>query len=374
VRAQHSVRYSRLRILQSEVLIYQVIPAFWSHIRGLNLIGILPAVWLPGNLAANLPTAIREFWTGQKLGWSVLARVADYAKWTTYILFGFGASDSRVVAATVVSGEYTSTRSIFDLTAGTVTFKLEFFSPVGPKNYVRQRLPFSYLTVTASSSTGVLVQVYSAIDKSFTRNFDSAPQIILTQTTFGKTSIYEWTPSTPQVFQEKDQFVQWGTVVFASRESDGSKGLTHTAGPRDSVRGHFVSNGTLRNPNTNVRADTITAYSHDLGMVTSASSVTFAIGHFHEDAINYLGAHRTPYFRCAYSNSTSALLHFWTTMPLHIQIYLRSRASCMISKSPPVGRSTEPYLLSPFTRSSAQLRLRSQAAQTQPTRSISSSS
>lgn len=265
---------------------------------------------MPGNLAADLPTAIPEFWTGQKLGWCVLARVEENGKCTTYALFGFGANDANVVPATVVSGEYTSTRSIFVLTAGPVTFNLEFFSPVDPKNYVRQSLPFSYLTVSASSSTGVPVQVYSAIDKSFTGNFDADPQIRLTQTTAGKTSFYEWGPNNPEIFKEKEEFAQWGSVVFASRESQGSKALTHSAGPRDTIRGQFVQSGNLSNPSTEVKADTITAYAHDLGTVTSPSSVTFAIGHYHEDGINFLGAHRTPFFRSKYPDCVSALVHF----------------------------------------------------------------
>ncbi|KAF2498472.1 glutaminase [Lophium mytilinum] len=268
------------------------------------------SVWLPGNLATNLPTAVPEFWTGQKLGWSILARVEENNKWTTYSLFGFGGGDANVVAATVVSGEYTTTRSTFVLTAGAAKFSLEFFSPVDPKNYVRQSLPFSYFTVTVASSKGVPVQVYSAIDKSFTGNFDANPQISLTQTTSGKTSIYEWTPSKPQVFVEKNNAAQWGTVVFASRQSDGSKSFTYSAGQRDTIRGQFVNFGKLSNASTTVAADTITAYAHDLGNVTSAACVTFAIGHYHEDAINYLGAHRTPYFRSVYPNSVSALIHF----------------------------------------------------------------
>lgn len=52
-------------------------------------------------------------------------------------LFGFSGNDASITPAQVVSGEYTSTRTIFVVTTGKATFTLEFFSLVLPKNYVR---------------------------------------------------------------------------------------------------------------------------------------------------------------------------------------------------------------------------------------------
>jgi hypothetical protein len=81
---------------------------------------------LPGSEAANLSPDIPEFWTGQKSGWSVLARVKESNEWTAYSLFGFSGNDASITPAQVVSGEYTSTCTIFVVTAGKATFTLEF--------------------------------------------------------------------------------------------------------------------------------------------------------------------------------------------------------------------------------------------------------
>jgi hypothetical protein len=51
------------------------------------------------------------------------------------------------------------------LKAGDAMVSLDFFSPVSPKNHVRQSLPFSYLTASVSTKAGAKTQVYSDIDE-----------------------------------------------------------------------------------------------------------------------------------------------------------------------------------------------------------------
>lgn len=95
--------------------------------------------WLPGNLVANLPSAPPQFWTGKELAWSVIAKVDGKA----YSLFGVTDRIDGVTEAQVASAKFTSTHSIFTLRAGSLSFELDFFSPVSPENLLRQSLPFS---------------------------------------------------------------------------------------------------------------------------------------------------------------------------------------------------------------------------------------
>ena len=46
------------------------------------------------------------------------------------------------------------------LDVGAAIFSIHFFSPVASKNFLRQSLPFSYVTVSATSD----VQLFSAVD------------------------------------------------------------------------------------------------------------------------------------------------------------------------------------------------------------------
>ena len=59
--------------------------------------------WLPGNQTANLPYAIPQFWNGENLTWSIMARVDGQ----TYSLFGVPDPVSGVNAGSFRSADYT---------------------------------------------------------------------------------------------------------------------------------------------------------------------------------------------------------------------------------------------------------------------------
>lgn len=101
------------------------------------------SAWMPGPFVANLPSNSPQFWAGQNLTWSVIARVDN----TTFNLFGVPDAADGTKSAVVQSAEYTSTHSIFILKAGDAKLTLDFFSPVSPSNYLRQSLPFSKQTL-----------------------------------------------------------------------------------------------------------------------------------------------------------------------------------------------------------------------------------
>jgi hypothetical protein len=95
-------------------------------------------LWVPGNRVDALPSASAQFWTGVDVTWSIIARVDGVA----YGLFGVPQHIEQLRRATVVRATYTSTHTTFSLTAASVSFELDFFSPVSPTDYVRQSLPF----------------------------------------------------------------------------------------------------------------------------------------------------------------------------------------------------------------------------------------
>lgn len=121
--------------------------------------------WFPGDQVENIGTSRAEFWAGAKLTWSVLARVDGI----TYNLFGVEFPESNTQNCTVVSAEYTASHTKLTVNAGDVRFLLDFLSPVNPKDYLRQSLPFSYLTV---SVIGILnrksssIQIYNNVNNS----------------------------------------------------------------------------------------------------------------------------------------------------------------------------------------------------------------
>lgn len=95
---------------------------------------------MPSDRVEQLPYADSQFWRGEELGWAVMVRIDGQA----YSLMGVpDLEDSDILPAKVRRAEFTSTHSLFDLTAGGLGLTLDFFSPVSPSNYVRQSLPFS---------------------------------------------------------------------------------------------------------------------------------------------------------------------------------------------------------------------------------------
>lgn len=97
------------------------------------------STWMPGSFVDDLPSSEPQFWAGQSLTWSIMARVDGVA----YNLFGLPDPEEDTKQAVVKSAEYTATHSTFVLDAGFASIKLDFFSPVSPSNYLRQSLPFS---------------------------------------------------------------------------------------------------------------------------------------------------------------------------------------------------------------------------------------
>ena len=252
----------------------------------------------------DLPSATPQFWFGNNITWSVLARVDG----TAYSLFGASGGPQ---AATVLSGEYTSTRSTFTLSAGNANFILDFLSPVAPKDYVRQSLPFSYLTVSASGANGNTpsVQVYTDIDDSWL-GIDSSVSYNLSTT--GPTSLYQWVANGQATYtQSPNEQALWGTVVYASRPGCNNASLTAATGAMSDVRNQFTSSGKLDGTTPGWASGSVSAFSHNLGSVSAGgSNVTYAIGVARDQAVSYLGADWTHYYRATYPDIPSAVDHF----------------------------------------------------------------
>ncbi|TKA75508.1 hypothetical protein B0A49_05421 [Cryomyces minteri] len=188
--------------------------------------------WLPGNLAANLPSAVPEFWAGQRLTWSLLARVDG----VTYSLFGVPVPEYGVQPGSAIRGDFTPTRTTFVVTAGNGRFVLDFLSPVSPKDYVRRSLPFSYLTISASGFGGYSpsIQVYSDIDNSWTGQFGYDVSTTWNYATSWTTSVCTMTANGAAPYSEDHDMAQWGTVVYSTRENTSE--LSAASGNMDDVQ------------------------------------------------------------------------------------------------------------------------------------------
>ncbi|KAK3706738.1 hypothetical protein LTR37_012583 [Vermiconidia calcicola] len=288
------------------------------------------SAWLPGNQTENIAYAVPEFWNGQPLTWSVMARVDG----ESYSLFGVPEPESGVRAGLLQSAEYTSTHTTFVVTAGSARFVLDFLSPISPQDYVRQSLPLSYLTVSASGLNGAApsIQIYSDIDNSWIGQFGEN-----VATSWGyalsreSTHVFTLTPGGTATFSEVDDMAQWGTAVYCTQQGSSSK-VTGRVGDMGTVRSGFVSNGNLTG-DWGWGLGSVIAFSHDLGACGSPKNVTFAVGYVRDAAVDYLGNPRASYWQSAVPDINAACVRAFLDFPRadsearNLDVEIASRAS-----------------------------------------------
>lgn len=275
------------------------------------------STWMPSDHVRDLPYAEPQFWAGQSLGWSIMARVDGQA----YSLMGVTNPGPRIRPAVVQSAEYTATHSVFTLAAGSVGLTLDFLSPVSPADYTRQSLPFStfslfvffsrlmvgYLTVGVSGD-GHDVQVYVSIDGRWTgKAQDAIPKFHQ----HGSTLAYALKAKNAIPFAEEQDMATWGEAILSTQKS---QSLSSSSGRRGEVRSQFVQHGKLSSDLDDWVSGGVVAFAHDLGTVKETSA-NFAVGYVRNEAINYLGKAYTGYYRAEYPDTYKALSHFFDDYP-----------------------------------------------------------
>lgn len=258
------------------------------------------STWVPGKQVSDAATAEPEFWAGQKLTWPILARIGG----TTYSLFGAPDGISGATAATTTGVNYTSTHTVFTLTAGAVDITLDFFSPVlpGPSDYAEHSLPYSYLTVSATAAVATDIQILSGIDYTWTAQNGTAGLNYTTSDTAG----YFWFYNPDQTYYtESSDMPTWGSILYGATAGDG---LTYACDAAGNVYSAFTRNGKLVNSGTCADSD-LAALSQDLGTVTSGQ-VTFAVGFQRDFAIDYLGSAQTGVHRSQWWLIPEAIEYF----------------------------------------------------------------
>ena len=266
------------------------------------LLLILDIAWLFYNQSMNVPEATTHFWAGQVLTWQIYARIKGG---TTYCLYGCPNSGMKNARQTTIS--FTSTHTYIKLEAGDAEINLDFFSPVSLTDYVRQSVPYSYLTVNVSSTADVMV----AIDDSWT---GLQPNTQASRFTTDKGAQGLVLSGTNQIIRgEKNDQAQWGDVVLTARGGLDSKISTEMGSAAD-ITAQFSHTGCLSDSNTTYTSGDLTAvaYSNEGSGPTSA---TFAIGLEQEEAFSWLNVTQTGYYRACLDGRSAVVDYFFDDAP-----------------------------------------------------------
>lgn len=270
------------------------------------------STWVPGNQLGDIATARSQFWAGQNLSWPVVARIDGSA----FALFGVPDPIDGLTNGHTESVSFTSSHTIFDLTAGNVQITLDFFSPVlpAPEDYARQSLPYSYLTVSVSNPTekDVRVQIAAGIDQTWT-NQNGAAELNFTKS--DSAQIFQFHNPNEILFTETNEaMATYGTVVWSTTNNNAT---SHASGTASDVFAGFAKTGVLTDTEDGPHND-LAALSSDLGSIPGKQtcSVTFAVGFDRTDAIDYLGNTQTGYYRSQ-----------WPTIPEAVEFVLEDYAN-----------------------------------------------
>ncbi|KZV65241.1 hypothetical protein PENSPDRAFT_737823 [Peniophora sp. CONT] len=238
----------------------------------------------------------------QVVGWAGLVRI-DGSN-STYGWLGRAATTQ----ATVLGLTVTPTRTVWTMRAGTLDLNITFLSPIEPGDYVRQSIPFSYVTFEATSNDGNAhtVQIYSDMTGEWAGGDRSQAIKWATTADSDKGNVYHGASlSSPQLFTEFDGQASWGTAYYAAKSGSG---FSYKTGFADDCRNQFAANGALDGgKDTSFRAITdrfpVFSFSYDLGSIKATSGPTvFAAGFVRDPAIKYTDLSGTSSQRSLYYN------------------------------------------------------------------------
>ncbi|KAJ7145357.1 hypothetical protein C8R43DRAFT_1130032 [Mycena crocata] len=259
--------------------------------------------WLSQGAGNALNDVWPSFWTGAALGWAGFVKVDGKA-------FSFlGSSNvAGLTKATQKSFRFTSTQSIFVLSAGPIDLTVTFLSPVEPNDLLKHSIPFSYLAVSAASTDGAAhsVQVYTDISGEWVSGGDSALPITWSSVTSGAIFTHQVQVRNPVLFDEHGEQTRHGSAFYSTPNTVGA---TFQTGSDSTVRTQFVNNGRLANTlDSNFRnvGDNwpVFGLAHDLGNVNAASApVLYSVGHIRDPAINYVTTGNVLQARSVYYHS-----------------------------------------------------------------------
>ena len=220
----------------------------------------------------------------------------------------FGCPDSSIPAATQTGRQVTATHTYITMKAGPVTFQLDFFSPVSLTNYVRQSIPYSYLTVSVQNAPRVSsIQIMSAIDDSWTAQAPNT-QVELSKTR--KSTIYSLSGVNSIPLTEISDQATYGNTVFAADSGAGQ--VTHQVGSPSAVKDAFKQWGSLKpNPGSYQSGDLV-ALAYELPRRSKPSPVSFAIGFERNETILWLTEPLTGYYKSEFSTTEEVVDHFFS--------------------------------------------------------------
>ncbi|EXJ55049.1 uncharacterized protein A1O5_12788 [Cladophialophora psammophila CBS 110553] len=257
------------------------------------------------------------FWTGQEIGFSILASVPE--KRTAYPLLGRPHDslrkddDNYTISSPIYRGavyDASTTNLSYTLPLPTlypessqIDITISFLSPITPTSTVRQSIPASYVTVYVSGN--VPVDIYIDLNGQWVSG-DRGSKIVwgLDHTALEGMShgfkTWKVQRAVEQLFTEFQDRAEWGTLYF-SAPSD----VRHEAGVSARLRQQFARHGNLQDKidhefRSIMDQEPVFAFSKSFDLNSTQStdqSITFTIAHVQDPVVQFAAARGLTYMR-----------------------------------------------------------------------------
>ncbi|KAH9021481.1 hypothetical protein EDB84DRAFT_1274954 [Lactarius hengduanensis] len=252
---------------------------------------------------------------------AILVRVDN----KTFSFLGY--SDLGLIPVNVTSAVVSPTRSMLSAKAGHMQINLTFLNPIEPGDWVKQSIPLSYMSLTATSLDGVAhsVQVYSDLGAGWLSGNQS--QEIL-WTGIGEDSVigHQVKRQNPTLSSRVSTDTDWATLHHFMKMSDD---ITWKVDESSVSRRLFVLNGVLEDAELalqfndpqdyltpNLTNFTVFAMSHDLGTIQATQDpVIWVVGYTTNPVISYTDLSgtsqlRSPVYKDQYPDDRFLIVDF----------------------------------------------------------------
>lgn len=261
--------------------------------------------WFPGANSGDLPTTKPFFWRRNALTWYVVARVNDH----TYCLLGCANGDfgGLLEPAKQTNLTWTSTHTLVALQAGSTSFTLDFFSPISLDNFVRQSIPYSYLTVTVNNaSPRDAIDVVTAIDQTWTAQNKTTASV-----SRGKNSLlFKLTGQNSIPRTELNDMATYGTIVLGTSTAGAASKSYYQSGDAQDIISQISRSGSL-NSSDQYQSGQLVAVGNRLRSCGKSAKVTFAVGLERDPTILWLDQPQAAYYQSHFDKTEDVVDHFF---------------------------------------------------------------
>jgi hypothetical protein len=244
-------------------------------------------IWLCGDrLADEAP----KLWNGQIKGMTGMIKIDGKA-------FRFmGLPTSTLPALTQDAVRILPTRTLFEFSQDDVRLRVEFLSPMDPRDLRLLSMPLGFLSAEVSASKPHAIQLYFDVTGEWA--VGSSDRRITWD------GLFRIRPSQPRLFHETYNYPDWGDVHWTAVDP-----ATSQYGVHQDVRQAFLNGGSPTRDTRYPRAanDDWPVFAHhwDLGKVEKPVVRRAILGHVRREIVDYFGSACPAHWTRYYSDGTA---------------------------------------------------------------------